>query len=71
MSMQTKTEVKNEGIVAIAALKAKVYYWTRVSEGLCIKSAGYTDDSLLEIEKYMSLISKLFVVSLVLTLCMF
>ncbi len=42
-------------IVAIAALTAKVNYWARVSEALRIKSAGYTDDPVLEIDKYNSL----------------
>lgn len=41
-----------EEIVAIAALTAKVNYWARLMEALRIKPAGYTDDAILELEKY-------------------
>jgi len=39
-------------ILAIAALSAKVNYWTRLIEALRIKPAGYTNDSILRLEKY-------------------
>jgi len=39
-------------ILSIAALSAKVNYWTRLIEGLRIKPAGYTNDPILEIKKY-------------------
>ena len=42
-------------IVAIASLTAKVNYWARLMESLRIKPAGYTNDSILDIEKYNTL----------------
>ena len=39
-------------IVAIAAVTAKVNYWSRLIEALRIKPAGYTDDPILHLEKY-------------------
>ena len=42
-------------IVAIASLTAKVNYWTRLIEGLRIKSAKFTDDPNLRIEEYNTL----------------
>jgi len=41
-----------EEIVAVAALSAKVNYWARLIEAWRIKPIGYTDDPVLEIEKY-------------------
>lgn len=42
-------------IVAIAALTAKVNYWTRLFEALRIKPAGYTDDPILHLNDYNTL----------------
>ncbi len=42
-------------IVAIAALTAKVNYWTRLFEALRIKPAGYTNDQILHLENYNTL----------------
>ncbi len=44
-----------EEIVAIAALSAKVNYWTRLVEALRIIPAGYTDDPLLHLDDYQTL----------------
>lgn len=41
-----------EEIVAIAALAAKVNYWARFIEAMRIKPAGYTDDELLELDRF-------------------
>jgi len=41
-------------IVTIAALTAKVNYWARLIEALRIKPAGYTDDTILNLEQYSS-----------------
>lgn len=39
-------------IVAIAALSAKVNYWTRLLEALRVKPAGFTDDPALHLQAY-------------------
>ena len=41
-----------EEIVAIAALSAKVNYWARFIEAMRIKPAGYTDDAILELDRF-------------------
>ena len=43
-------------IVIIAALIAKVNYWARLIEALRIKPAGYTDDSILNLDEYSSFV---------------
>ncbi len=43
-------------IVVIAALSAKVNYWARLIEALRIKPAGYTDDPILNLDKYSSFV---------------
>ncbi len=43
-------------IVALAALSAKVNYWARLLEGLRIKPAGYTDDPVLHLADYNTLV---------------
>ncbi len=41
-----------EEVVAVAALAAKVNYWARFIEAMRIKPAGYSNDPVLDIEKY-------------------
>lgn len=48
-----------EEIVAISTLAAKVNYWARLIEAWRIKPAGYSDDPILELEKYNTYASKL------------
>ena len=42
-------------IVAIAALTAKVNYWSRFIEGVRIKPAGYSNDPVLHLDEYVTL----------------
>jgi len=52
-----RSHFSEKEIVVIAALTAKVNYWTRLIEALRIKPAGYTDDPVLNLEQYSSFVN--------------
>ena len=50
-----RAQFTEKEIVVMAALIAKVNYWARLIEALRIKSAGYTDDPVLNLDEYSSI----------------
>lgn len=47
-----RQDFSEKEITAICALTAKVNFWARLIEGLRVKPAGFTDDPLVQLDKY-------------------